>query len=280
MTLNFTIITINTKGRDVIMFTPQDLIRAASRDYILGNVSLEEQVSFIEDQIADPFGSGDTNHLKRLAKSVSSQDEMDEYCQNFITRLEDVYPHLHIDISEYESHLQGFFTPIYKFFVRSASHIMYVFIREYIFSPKNRKMLVSEYTNTKMPNYPKEQYGKKEFYILITKLPQIIADIFSDGVKLKKFIEYVDKGSDGPVYLDALLDDIENGYIVDNGVVRDMWKRYRDTDQFRMDMTKLEMAITKNLIMPYLEENNMLSIRLPHVEPITDETADEDSDDE
>ena len=261
------------------MFTVQDLLRSASRDYILGNVSLEEQVSFIEDQIADPFGSGDTNHLKRLTDMVASQDELDEYCQSFITKLEDVYPHLHIDVSDYESHLINFFMPIYKFFVRSAGHIMYVFIREYIFSPKNRKMLVAEYTNAKMPNYPKEQYGKKEYYILVTKLPSIVKDIFDDDLKLKKFIDYVERGSDGPVYLDALRDALESGLIVDSGVVKDLWKRYRDTDRFRSDLNKLEMRISKDLIMPYLEENNMMEIRLPHCEEVEEEVTDEEKND-
>ena len=262
------------------MFTTQDLLRAASRDYILGNVSLEEQISFIEDQIADPFGSGDTNYLKRLAKNVQSNDQMDEYCQSFITKLEDIYPHLHIDFSESDSHMVDLFMPVYKFFVRSTGKIMYIFLREYIFNSKNRKMLVGEYSNMKMPSYPKEQYGKKEYYILITKLPQIIADIFDDDLRLTKFIDYVEKGSDGPVYLDALRDYLEQGYLSDNGVVRDLWKRYRNTDQYRTDLVKLEMAISKNLILPYLEENKMMEIRLPRVEEVEEELTDNKDEDE
>lgn len=262
------------------MFDLQDVIRSANRDFILGNVTLGEQISFIEDQIADPFGSGDTNYLKRLAKNVAGQDELDEYCQNFITKLEDVYPHLRIDYSEYDAHLIELFMPIYKFFVRSVGKIIYIFIREYLFSQKNRKMLVSTYANSKLPSYPKEQYGRKEYYILLTKLPQIIEDLFDDDIKLKKFIDYVEKGSDGPVYLDALRDLLDEGYVVDKGVVQDLWKRYRDTDRYRADLAKLEMAITTNLVMPYLEENNMLQIRLPRVEEVEPEVTEEEDDDD
>lgn len=262
------------------MFSPQDLLRVASRDYILGNVSLEEQVGFIEDQIADPFNSGDTNYLKRLANTVSGQDELDDYCQSFITKIQDVYPHLVIDTSEYDAHLIDLFMPIYKFFVKSAGQIMYIFIREFIFSSKNRKVLVGEYINAKLPNYPKEQYGKKEYYILMTKLPQIIADIFEDEPKLSKFIDYVERGSDGPVYIDALKDALNQGYIVDNGVCKDMWKLYRKTDLFRRDQTKLEMSIAKDLILPYLEENKMMKIRLPQVEEVEEaHTDDNDGED-
>lgn len=260
------------------MFTAQDLLRVASRDYILGNVTPEELIGFIDDQIADPFGASDDNYLRRLSKMTSSQDELDEHIIGFITGVQDVYPHLVIDHSEYDQHLIDLFKPIYKFFVRSIRSIMYIFIREFIFSPRNRKELANEYINSKLPNYPKEQYGKKEYYILVTKLPQIIGDIFDDDIKLTKFMDYVERGADAPVYLETLKDYMDQGYIIDNGVCKDLWKRYKDTDAFRSDLNRLEMEITTGLIIPYLEENNMISIRLPITEPV--EEAPDISDDE
>lgn len=261
-------------------FGPQDIIRIANRDFILGNTTVEEQVSFIEDQIRDPFESGDTNYFKKLVDMVADKDELDDYCEQFFTKIQDVYPGLGIETSEYNQHLVLLFTAIYKFFIKNVSKLMYVFIREYIFNNKNRKGLIAEFSNIKIPNYPKEQYGKKEFYILIIKLAAIVDEIFDDGMKLKKFIEYVEKNDSSPVYVDQISEALEVGLIVDKGVVTDMYKLFKKSDGYRSAMNKLEMEITKAFIIPYLEENGMMSVRIPPTEEIPDDLDDDGDDDD
>ena len=46
-------------------------------------------------------------------------------------------------------------------FVKNAYKVIYVFMKEYISSSKNRKALTADYLNAKIPTYPKEQYGKE-----------------------------------------------------------------------------------------------------------------------
>ena len=103
------------------MFGPQDIVRLANRDFILGNTTVEEQVSFIKDQICDPFESGDTNYFNKLADMVTDKDELDDYCEEFFTAIQDVYPGLGIETSEYNQHLGRLFKAVYKFF-RSEEH--------------------------------------------------------------------------------------------------------------------------------------------------------------
>lgn len=258
------------------MFGPQDIVRLANRDFILGNTTVEEQVSFIKDQICDPFESGDTNYFNKLADMVTDKDELDDYCEEFFTAIQDVYPGLWIETSEYNQHLGRLFKAVYKFFIKNVGKLMYVFIKEFIFNNKNRKGLIAEFSNVKIPNYPKEQYGKKEFYILIIKLSAIVDEIFDDGVKLKKFIEYIEKSDKSPVYVDQISEALEVGLVVDNGVVSDMYKLFKKSDGYRSAMNKLEMEITKTFIIPYLEENGMMSVRIPPTEEIPDDLDDEE----
>ena len=145
-----------------------------SQDYILGNTTAEEQITFIQDQIQDPFDSSHTNYFKKLCGMVTSSDTLDQYCSQLLDEIENVYPGLDFDLGDYDSRLTEFFATIYKFFVKNIDRLMFVFLSQYILSNKNRKNLIAEYLDMKLPAYPKEQYGKKEYYILMTKYSSII----------------------------------------------------------------------------------------------------------
>lgn len=262
------------------IFTPQDILNLASRDNFLGNTTLDEQIGFIQDQIKDPFNSGRSNYMKRLIKMVDSPDRMDEICAGFIQQIEDRYPGIEIDLSDYNQHLAPLFTAIYKFFIKNAGQMMQIFIREFIYSNKNRKNLVAPFLNNKIPTYPKEQYGKKEYYVLITRLDSIVDDIFEDGVQIKTFIEFIEKSDDAPAYLDRISDAVEQGIIVDNGIVEELYKKFRKSDLYRQAMNKLEMDITTTFIIPYLEESGLIAVRLPPVEEMPEPEDDDEEEDE
>ena len=153
---------------------------------------------------------------------------------------------------------------------------MYLFIREFIFNNKNRRVLTDSYNTSAIATYPKEQYGKKEFYILIIKLPQIVDDIFEDGVKLIKFIRTIGESHKAPIYLGSLRKAIDDGYLIDKGVISDMYKQFKESDEFRGQMNKLEMDIFESLIVPYLEDNGLMAVRHPMVEDPPEEDDDEE----
>lgn len=259
-------------------FDTYNLLQLANKLSVLGGATLEEQIMFLQDQIKKPFTSNDSNYFKEIKDQVSDKDTLDEICSSFITQILDVYPNLTIDLSDYEKHLTGFFSNVYKFFIRDARKMMYLFIREYVFNNKNRKGLTDPYNTSAVVNYPKEQYGKKEFYLLVIKLPRIIDDIFSDGVKLKKFIEYISRSDDAPVYLDYIRERMLEGYIVDNGVVYDMYRMFKASDLYRSEINKLETDIYRSLIIPYMEANGLMGVRIPEVEDIPEEPTDEEDD--
>lgn len=252
-----------------------DILQLTSREFILGKTSPDELVSFIEDQIKSPFDSGGTNYFHKLCRKLSSDDELDDICAKFITQIQDRYPGLEIDLNDYDQHLSPIFNAIYKFFVKNVSTVMYLFIREFLFNNKNRKGLVSEFNTSKVATYPKEQYGKKEYYILVTKLRQIIDEIFEGDVSLKKFIEYV-KRHDDPMYVTTVEKALEDGIVIDSGVVADMYKLYKKSDGFRGDINRLEMDINATFILPYLEENGMMSVRIPPTEELVPELPDDE----
>lgn len=262
------------------MFDAYDLLKIANREFTMSSTTPDEHIVNIEEQIANPFTSNDSNYFKKLKKLISNPDEMDEICAKFITEIQDIYPHLTIDVTDYENHLEDLFDAIYKFFVKNALKLMYLFIREYIMNNKNRKGLTDLFNTSKLASYPKEQYGKKEFYILVTKLSQIVDEIFDDdSISLEEFIEYLDKSDDSPVFIGRIQSALEDGFIVDNGVIMDMYKRFKKSEEFRGCLNKLEMDISTSLIIPYLKETGLIDVRMPTPEDIPDEIDDDDEED-
>ena len=73
------------------LITAQELLWKASRDAILDNTTREEQIEFVKDQIKDPSSSGDGNYMKKLAKMIPNQDELDEVCSTLFTDIPDVF---------------------------------------------------------------------------------------------------------------------------------------------------------------------------------------------
>lgn len=243
---------------------------------LLSNATADEYVNFIKDQIRDPFDGSTSNYFRRLTKLLSDPEVIDKYCLQFLDDIENVYSGLDFDLSDYDFHLTDFFNAVYKFFVKNTATVMYVFLREYIFTSKNRKSLVGDYLNSKLPNYPKEQYGKKEYYILINKLQSIIKDIRREKLNLGEFIHYLKRADDTPGYIKAVEKYYEEGLIDDQTVVTDLFDLLFDSDQYAQIYNKLQMAITTTLINPYLEESGMSSMRLPQVEEQEDELTDDD----
>lgn len=257
--------------------TPQEIMGMARRDYVLGNTTIDEHVSFIEDQIADPFGSGSSDFFRKI-RQEATKDRQDAICLQLFGKIEDCFTGLEFDFSECDQHLSTMFRAVYKLLICHATKNMKIFIREYIYSSKNRKVLLADHLNTKMPTYPKEQYGKKEFYILITKLPTIVKNIFEDDITLEDYLSYIERAGDTPLYFKELHTMLEKGYMIDEGIVNEMFKKFKKSDQFDQVMCKLQVAITRDLIDPYLEENGLMSLKTPPVED--PEPAEDDADDE
>ncbi len=246
----------------------------------MSNATPDEQAGFIIEQIQDPFGSGDTNYFKQLTKMITD-DVMDEQCLAFLEEIENVYPGIEFDFSDVDHHLEESFSAIYKFFVVNIAELMYIFLYEYIIcSTKNRKNLISEYIDTKLPSYPKEQYGKKEYYILMTKLKSIINDVKSEDLDLKEFIEYIGRYKDYK-YMKTVSKLIESGNIKDDNAIRDLFKLFKNsTFAYNSTINRLQMDITEMLINPYLKANNIEEFRIPASEVVNIEDDDDDEDDE
>lgn len=242
---------------------------------LLGNITIDELMDFIRDQIASPMDSADVNYFKKLKKVVTDPNKLDAYCAQLMDEIENVYSGIDFDVSDLDIHLDGFFSNVYKFFVKNVSGIMYTFLREYIMTSKNRKAMVADYLNSKLPNYPKEQYGKKEYYILMSKLQNIIRDIRREKLGLDEFIHYLKRADDTPEYVKQIERYLDEGWVLDQSVVNDLFDLFLDSDQYDVIYNRLQMAITTNLINPYLEDNGMASMKLPAFE-LEDDMDDED----
>lgn len=258
-------------------FNAQDILNMVHRDTILDNATVDEHISFIQDQIADPFGSGSSDFFRTIRTSVS-KDRLDDISLELFSKIEDSFTGIEFDFSECDQHIGRMFRAVYKLLICHAAKHMKVFIREYLYSNKNRKLLLADHLNTKMSTYPKEQYGKKEFYILITKLPVIVKSIFDDDITIEEFISYIERAGDTPTYFELIKEMLEKEYLVDCGIINELFKRFKKSDQFDRVLCKLQMAITNDLINPYLEENGLMSLKTPQVEdpePEEDEEGDD-----
>jgi len=258
--------------------SPQDILNIASQDYILQNTDLYEQTDFIRDQIRDPFDSGSANYFKRLRKLVSGE-KLDSICNKMLSDIEDRYPSMEFDLSGYDKPVADVFSPVYKFFVKNIQTLVYRFLREYITVSKNRKMLVAEYLGSNLPVYPKEQYGKKEYYILLNKLPAIILNIAKDeDITLAEFISYLERAGETSMCVEETKKLLDDGILCERGVVQDIFDLFLNSSKCDTTTCKLQIDITQNIIIPYLEKNGLMSLRLPPVQPVDDETDDEEDD--
>ena len=79
-----------------------------------------------------------------------------------------------MDISEVDTSLTDYAESLYKFFGKNLKKLVNAFFREYLFNNKNRKALLSSYQDIKISSYPKEQFGKKDNYILVLKIVSIL----------------------------------------------------------------------------------------------------------
>lgn len=253
-------------------FSPENLL--------LENLDIEELMEFIRDQGADPMDSSQVNYFKKLKKMVSNPDELDNYCVRIMDNIENVYSGIDFDVSDFDVHLDKFTSDVYKFFIKNTAAIMYTFLREYIMTSKNRKAAVADYLNSKLPNYPKEQYGKKEYFILMNKLQNIIKDIRREKLDLTEFINYLKRADEVPEYVENVEKYLNEGWILDDGIVTDLFDMFLDSDQYDIIYNKLQMAITTNLINPYLEESGMSDMKLPLFEQEEDLEDDEEEENE
>ena len=261
-------------------FTQQDLMNIVNKDRLMGNTTMSEQTGFISEQIKNPFDSGNTNYFRKLRKLAVSDDQLDNICSTLFREIEDVYPGLEFDFGGCDdNHLGKSFEACYKFFVKNISKLMYIFLKEYIFNNKNRKGLIADHSSSKITSYPKEQYGKKEYYILITKLNQIVRSIADDNVRLYKFIEYIERSEETPMYMDTVKKLLDTGMIVDHNIVENIFDLFERSDARHGIMNKLEMEITKSLIIPCLEENGLIDLRIT-ANIIADDDVDDSDDDE
>lgn len=265
------------------------LYRRATSNSAVGDASQEELIAFIENQIQDPFGTSDVNLFKRLRRvmdpesdSEASLDDLDEVCVKMFRRIQDRYPGITIDVSDYDNHLDDVFMTVYKFFVVKIRSLLYAFTREFVFNNKNRQVLTDAYSRKASPTYPKRQFGTWEFYTLFIHLEDIIDEIFDDDIRLTRFIEFVERydGGSSPKYIKRVKKMLSDGMLVDNGVIRDVYELYRASDRFREDLTRLKIDITSHLIMPYMEENKMMELRVPPTEEPPVELDDEETGDD
>ena len=268
-------------------FGEVDLMNLVNRKFILDNSAPDEQMEFIQEQIDDPFDSGSNNYFKRLMKLIYNKDEQDEVCNKILQKIENVYPSLEFDMSEYTEHYASAVSAIYKFFVKSIKSHVFTFLQEYlVFNNRNRKAITSEFISAsgagKVATYPKEQYGKKEYYILVSRLGAIVKRIANDDtIRLVKFLDYIEKSDDTPVHIATIRKLLDDGVICDHGVVGDIFEQFLDSSAKNDILNRLELVITGNLIIPYLKETNALQDRAVFIpDPDLVENSDEDDDDE
>lgn len=262
-------------------FTQRDLMAIMNRERLFGNTTLDEQTEFITEQIAAPFDSGNMNYFKKIKKLAGSEDQLDIICDDLYKQIEDVYPDLEFDFDSQEfTHISSEFESCYKFFVKNISKLVYIFLHEYLLNNKVRKGIIEEFMPEKLSSYPKEQYGKKEYYILISMLNQIVKYIGKEGIGLEEFIEFIDKSDESTIYVERVHRLLDKGIIVDHGVVDNIFDLFEKSDARSGIMNKLEIAITESLIIPCLKDNGLLDIRISSAIAPADDEEETDTDSE
>lgn len=267
-------------------YSAKELLTIANREQFLDNSDLDELLTFISAQIANPFESSESNYFRRIHRMVThngkttgkqARDQMNEICFKIIRMIDYAYPNIEFVIDPSEQDLVEITKALYKFFVKCLRKTTYVFFREFIYNNKNRKNILEEYQDIHVASFPKEIFGKKEYYILTVKMASIVKNLAEKDFSLEKYIKYITRDGSMPNYVRIVSDGLDDNTIVDHGVFSDMMEKMLNSDSFFNRMVSGLMGDVKTAIInPYLE-----SIGIdPTQYPTTDLSDDIDIDDD
>lgn len=253
----------------------QELAREyANVEYILAQTNIDEYLEFIKEQVKSPFDSGSVNYFRKMIKLITDKDLKQEYARRVLEIIDNEYPNLDVDISEVDSSLIDYAEALYKFFGKNLKKLVNAFFREYLFNNKNRKALLSSYQDIKISSYPKEQFGKKDNYILVLKIVSILEDIKELPIKIEEFIDYCVRNNDKPRYIDGFEEMIEEDIISDYGIFDDIMSKFFKSDSFDAMVNTLKIRLIDAIVRPSVEDMGYGSVA------DTIEVEDEDDDEE
>lgn len=265
----------NTDGDDGLLERDRE-----SREYLLHNATLTDYMDMIQDQIDNPFDASiDMNYVKKIRKLVPDNNKMDEYSQAVVDKISEAYPDMEIDLDMINTHYLDFTMSLYKFFIKNIRKLTTVFLKEYLFNDKNRKALVQDYQDSKLGNYPKEQFGTKDNYILITFIKKIVKTVAKDeNIRLSDFIDYLRKSDDCPDYVSEIEDYLEHGVIVDYGIYENIMNFFWESTVRDAMINKLSLKINDAIVQPTLKSMGYDTFPLTLIaQDDDDDLQDEDS---
>lgn len=260
-------------------FSRDEIRNMASRESILDNTTVDEQLGFIRYQIKNPFDSGNSNYFRKIKHKVTDRQQMNEICEVILSAISDEYPGLEFDYEDDED-LIDFTDSIYKFFIRNIRKLVFIFLREYIYNNKNRKGLLQDFQDVKVSSYPKEIYGKKEFYLLVMKMSTIVDTIAGMDFRLETFLQYIDRDDDAPMYIRLVQKYFDSGMVQDHGAYEDIMEHFKDCNEYNTVINKLIIKVKEAIIDPYMRDSGLDVARPSIVEPEDDGLEDSDEDDE
>ena len=257
----------------------QELAREyASREFILSQTDADEHLEFVKSQIKKPFDNGSVNHFRKMIRLIPDKAQKEEYAKRVLEAITNEYPNVDINVDDVDSTLVPYAEALYKFFGKNTKKLVTAFLREYLFNNKNRKALLSSYQDIKIPSYPKEQFGKKDNYILVIKLPAIVKDIIALPINMEMFIKYCIRNGDKPQYIDVLEEMMTQNILIDYGLYADMMDKFVKSDAFDGIINKLQVRMINGVVRPSMEDLGHPNLA-GQIE-LEDDDATEDDDDE
>lgn len=222
----------------------------ASREFILAQTDIDEHLEFIRSQIVSPFENGEVNHFRKMMKLITDKAQRQEYAKRVLEIIDNEYSNIDIDIEDFDRTLVPYAEALYKFFGKNLRKLVTTFLREYLYNNKNRKALLSSYQDLKLASYPKEQFGKKDNYILIIKLAAIVKDITELPITAEQFIQYCIRNDDKPQYIDLVEEMLDDSILIDYGIYSDIMDKFMKSDAFDGTINKLQTKMIDAIVRP------------------------------
>lgn len=228
----------------------------AESNTFLDTTTSEELMLYIKEQISDPFDSGNINYFKRL-KRYSTLEQIDAYCKEILSYIESKYVSVSFYVTDMETPELIYYTNIiYKFFAKNLKPCISRFMSEYIMNNENRHGIVDGFLKSSKVQsyYPKEIYGKKDYYILMTKMNKVVSLIAKEELRFDEMLEYLSRGEDTPVYIRELQNMMSLGRLSEDGLYNDIMDGFLEAEDFFARLcNKLCIRVKNVLIDPYVQ---------------------------
>jgi len=248
----------------------KDIIdKIVNAEEFIDDIEIQDILSLIHGQIKNPFETNE-NYLEKLLDRIADEDLAQDICRSILEEIFSRNVYMHIRLDEMDN-IKAVTKSIYKFFIKNREKLTYIFIKEYIMKNKTRKKAIHGLKSS--PGYNKIYHAKKDYYLLITKMPKVVKNIRDLNLDFDDFIKFLSRSYDKG-FTNFIKNLYDSGTLTFTNYGYNFLDQCIDSNNVESIYTKLIKDVNNELILPKID--NIKPNQLLYEPEIEDHETEED----